>query len=238
MKQFSAILLMLTFCVVSFAITAMDSLAMKINEAEKLNNPDLYYNLGIDYFSAGDLGMANLNYLKALNLNSAHTKARANLELCKRLSPDAKLYPQHLFLVRALLQGLDFLSINRAAYLSLLLLLLSGASLMWLLFYDPNKERALPSLVLILCVSLCIGSFIFLGVKSYRQRHNRLAVVVSPTVELMSLDSTPKPILEVHSGLIVTVMEHNDKLLTVRLPNGQMGMLPVESLRLVIKSGL
>jgi tetratricopeptide (TPR) repeat protein len=211
-----------------------DSLQHKAQQADKTNNADLYYNLGVDYFAAGNQGMANLYFLRALNLNSAHKMAKANLDLAVRLSSDANLYPERLFLVRALFQGLDFLSVNRVAYLSLILLLFSGLSLLWLLFYDPDKERALPILVLILFATLCLGSFSIMGFKSYAQKHNQQAVVVARATSLMPMDTeATKPITEIHAGLIVTVLETKPDYYAVRLPNGQVGRVVSESLRQV-----
>lgn len=212
----------------------VDSLQLKAQQADKTNNADLYYNLGVDYFAAGNQGMANLYFLKALNLNSAHKMAKANLDLALRLSSDANLYPQRLFLVRALFQGLDFLSVNRVAYLSLILLLCCGFSLLWLLFYDPEKERALPIFMLILFATLCLASFSIMGFKAYAQKHNQQAVIIARNVSLMPLDTAAtKPITEVHAGLIVTVLEAKPDYYAVRLPNGQLGRVESESLRQV-----
>ncbi len=205
------------------AVAQVDSLAADSD----IHNADYYYNKAVDYFASGNQGYANLYYLKALRLNTAHKYARANLDLAIRMSPDSKLYPERLFLVRALFQGLDFLSVNRLAMLSLVLLLLTALSLAWLLFYDPDKERALPILSLALLCLLCISSFTLLGVKSYRQRNNPLGVLVAGNEQLLPLsDTSTKPITDIHAGLIVTILETKGEFVIVRLPNGQVGKLP------------
>ena len=71
-----------------------DTLDKAIRLAEQKKNPDLFYNLGVEFFSRGEIGMANLYFLKALNINSAHSPARTNLELSIHYSPDADLYPE------------------------------------------------------------------------------------------------------------------------------------------------
>lgn len=213
----------------------LDSLASQASRAERINNADLYYNLGVDYYAAGEQGLANLYYLKALNLNSAHRAARANLDLSLRLSQDYKLYPQRLFLVRALFQGMDFLSVNRLAYISLLLLILSAACFVWLLYYNPDKERALPILSLIFFTLLCLIAFISLGTKSYAQRHNQQAVLISQSAKLLAPEAeNTTPVMELHAGMIVTILETKDGYSTVRLPNGQTGRLNQAVLRRVV----
>jgi len=191
-----------------------------------INNADYYYNKGLDYFAAGNQGYANLYFLKALNLNSSHKYARVNLDLAVRMSPDSKLYPEHLFLVRLMFQVLDILSVNRLAVLSLLLLLLTALSLAWLLFYDPDKERALPLLFFVLLLLLCIGSFTSLGIKSHKQRHSPLAVLIAGNTQLLPLSETEsKPLADIHAGLILNFIETKGEYSVVRLPNGQMGRI-------------
>jgi len=111
-----------------------DTLDKAMRIAEQKKNPDLFYNLGVEFFSRGEIGMANLYFLKALNINSAHSPARTNLELSIHYSPDADLYPEQLFLVQVLFKVLNYLSVNRLAIIGLVFLFLSALSLCWLLF--------------------------------------------------------------------------------------------------------
>ncbi len=208
-----------------------DSMQQTVIKAEKAPNADLFFNLGVDFFSLGDVGHANLYFLKALNINSAHKQARANLDTSMRLGQDSKLYPQRLFLVRVLYQFSDFLSVPRLAMFALIFLLLSALALAWLLFYDPEKELALPILTLSFVSLLCLCSFIALGIKSYRQSHNPLAVVITPRCELFSAASAP--IMELHAGLIVHIIEAKTDFITVRLPNGETGKIETKHLKRV-----
>ena len=210
-----------------------DSLDRVINEAEQKKNADLFYNLGVEFFSRGEIGMANLYFLKALNINSAHPQARANLELSKHYSPDADLYSEQLFLVQVLFRVLNYLSVNRLAVGGLIFMLLSALALCWLLFYNPEKERALPILTLALCVLLCISFFVTLGIKLHHQQHNRNAVIIAREAELFSPASN-NVIQEVHSGLIVKIVRENGNYYLVRLPNNQLGRVKKEVIRKVV----
>ncbi len=227
------LLSLLTLLLLSCVLSAQaNSISTSVPAKSKdIHNADFYYNKGVDYYAAGNQGLANLYYLKALNLDTAHKFARSNLELSQHLSTDSKLYPQRRFLVRVLMQVLDFFSVNRLAIIALLLLFCSVAALAWLLFYDPDEERALPLLVFVLLFAMCLGSFTLLGFKSYHQTHNKLAVLITATEQLMPAQGiSKKSIMEVHEGLIITMITSKDGLSTVRLPNGQLGKLPTKSL--------
>ncbi len=210
-----------------------DSLQKAIRQAEHSPNADLLYNIGVDFFRQGDAGHANLYFLRALNLNSAHKQARANLDTSLRLGQDARLYPEHLFLIRVLYQLLDFFSVNRLAVLSLLFLGLSSLALIWLLFYDPNKERALPILVLTALLLVTGFDFSALAVKSYQQSHNNKAVVVVQSMPLYPPRGNT-PLFNVHAGLTVKVLNGKGQYWLVRMPDGQTGRLKAETLEKVI----
>ena len=210
-----------------------DSLDRIINEAEQKKNADLFYNLGVEFFSRGEIGMANLYFLKALNINSAHSQARTNLELSIHYSPDADLYPEQLFLVQVLYKVLNYLSVNRLAMGGIIFMFLSALALCWLLFYNPEKERALPILTMSLCVLLWISFFVTLGVKLHHQQHNRNAVIIAREAELLSPASN-NVIQEVHSGLIVRIVQENGNYYLVRLPDNQLGRVKKEVIRKVV----
>lgn len=210
-----------------------DSLQRATRIAEKSRNADRYYNLGVDYFTLGEVGQANLYFLRALNINSAHKYARANLDTSTRLGQDARLYPEHLFLVRVFLLVLDFFSVNRLAWISLILLFVSALLFIWLLYYDPEKERALPILLLALFLLLCISSFTALGIKSYQQKRNSHAVLQA-SVSPFYPPKGNTALFEVHAGLVLQVLNDKGTYWLVRLPDGQTGRLKASDLEKVL----
>lgn len=234
MKRFLLISTILFCCVLPLLAITDSTSTQTAKEKHEPHNADYYYNQAVAYFDSGNQALANLYYLRALNLNSSHKHARANLELSLRLSADSKLYPQHKFLVNATYRLLWFFSVNRLAIISLILLLLTSLCLAWLLFYDPDKERALPLLSFIVLCMLCLSSFTLLGYKSYQQRNNELGVIISPAEKLLSANADVA-IADVHAGLIVTVLETHDELYLLRLPDGQTGRLPKHSVARVLQ---
>ncbi len=217
----------------NFGSNLPDSLQEAVKLAEKSRNADLYYNLGVDFFSLGEVGSANLYFLRALNIDSAHKYARANLETTIRLGQDARLYPEHLFLVRVFLQILDFFSVNRLAVISLILLLATAGVLVWLLFFDPEKERALPILLLAFFLLLCLASFIALGIKSYQQKNNSRAVLQA-AVSSFYPPKGDAALFQVHAGLWVKVLNDKGAYWLVQLPDGQTGRIKAADLEKVL----
>ncbi|MDD4309500.1 MAG: hypothetical protein PHO32_03905 [Candidatus Cloacimonetes bacterium] len=217
-------------------IAAVYGMAQTVTDAPQptINNPDIYYNMGVQAFTEGNPGQATLQYLRALRLNSAHKQARTNLDLAIRMSPDSEMYPEHLFLVRVLIQFWNYLSLNRLALLCLVLLALSALAFLWLMFYDPQKEIALPLIVTGFVTLLCLLGFIMLAYKAHAQNHNQKAVLMVPSAQLMPQnDNSTKPLAEIHAGLILRVLKEENGLYIVILPNGLMGKLPAEAVQFV-----
>jgi hypothetical protein len=229
--------IILVLVIVGFAISAGANVLEQMLELERsgVQNADLYYNIGVGYWQTGQSGKANLYFLRALNLNSAHKAAAENLDYICGLSPDKDQYPQRLFLVRVFFAAYDFMSLNRMAILCLVLLFIAALSLHWLMHYDPEKERAFPELISGIAVILFIVAGIFLGIKAYRQAFNNKAVVIADTAELRSeADQTASRLALIHENLILTVEKTKGEWCLVRTPNGTTGWLPAADLARVL----
>lgn len=224
MKAFWTLLILSTLIFGGLAASEFDQL--KALEEQGLQNPDLYYNLGVTYWQLGQSGMANLYFLRALNLDSAHKLAKENLGFVTALSQDRQLYPQQLFLLRVFWEVYDYLNLNRMAILTLTLLLLSALSLSWLLHYDPDKERGLPSLIFGICLFLLLSSTTFLGIKAYRQAHNSKAVLIQSQAELRAEpELKASRVAVIHEALILKVEASKPGWSLVRLPDGNSGWI-------------
>lgn len=221
-RCFLITLLFLLFC----SLGASEFEKLKALDEQGVQNPDLYYNLGVTYWQTGQSGMASLYFLKALHLDSAHKAARENLNYSIRLSKDRDLYPQRLFLVRVFLEVYDFMNMNRMAVLNLGLLILSSLSLLWYINYDPAKERGLPGLVLgtmlcLLLISVSVSAF-----KAYRIKGNRQAVLLEESAELReNPEDSAKRVATIHEGVILDIRKTAGDWLFVNLPNGDGGWI-------------
>lgn len=233
MKTIRMILILSIMVFSGLAASEYDEL--KALEEQGIQNSDLYYNLGVTYWQLGESGMANLYFLRALNIDSAHKPAKENLSYVVGLSQDRDLYPQRLFLLQIFWEVYDFLSLNRMAILTLFLLLISVLSLSWLLHYDPDKERGLPSLILGICLFLLLSSISLLGVKAYRQAHNPKAVLIQSQADLRAeADDKASRVAVIHEALILIVEGSSQGWSLVRLPDGNSGWVQNEAIRRVL----
>nr|MDK2851305.1 hypothetical protein [Candidatus Cloacimonadota bacterium] len=209
---------------------------LKMIEGHGIKNADLYYNLGVTYWQSGQTGMANLYFLKALNLDSAHKLAKENLNYSISLSPDRELYPQRPYLLRLFYEIYDFMNLNRLAVLCLVLLLISALLLNWLMHYNPQKERDLPILIFSISLFFLIVSSAFLTVKAYRQVHNPKVVLLTEQAELRAEADPDTPrVAVVHEGIIMDIIEEDGDWYLLRLPDGKSGWLKAEAVSRVVE---
>lgn len=199
--------------------TSLDSL-LKL-ESSGIKDPDLYYNIGVAYYRANDTGRAMLYFLRAVNLNSAHSRASQNISFIRDLSPDREMMVQRQFLESMFLRVYDWFNLNRAALAALFWLLITALCVHWLLHWDPTKERGLPTLILLissLILTACVGLVI---TKAYRMRHNKKAVVASDNSALYSAPSeSAREDTAVNAALIVIAQKTDNGFSQVILPDG------------------
>ncbi len=197
-----------------------------------VRNADLYYDLGVCHYHLGDRGRAVLNFLRALNLNSAHRQARENLAWIHSTSPDLPQDPPRPYLAQLFLHLWDFFSRDRLAFAVLVLTLLTTLSLHLLFHYPPQRERGLPVLLVMVCALLLVGFASALGLKNQRWRHNARAVVLNPA-ELRSAPAAGRMLKELPPAAIVTVKKAQGQQLQVILPDGLSGWIDREVIEAV-----
>ncbi|MDD3535875.1 MAG: hypothetical protein PHC50_07015 [Candidatus Cloacimonetes bacterium] len=231
------ILLILMLLLAFIALNASEWEKLLELDTSGVQNADLYYNIGVGYWQDGQSGMANLYFLRALNLDSNHRAAKENLEYVIELSPDKSLYPQRQFLVSAFWQFYDFLTLNRLALISLVLFALFAAAWVWLLNYPLEKERGLPELVLGIMLFLFLGSASLLGIKAYRRAYNNKAVMISQQEFLrQSIQSDSEKLMMLHEGVVLELIRTGKESHLVRTPDGVKGWLPAASIRMVTET--
>ena len=227
----------LILCALSciFTLNAVDHSAkldaLKAVEAKGIENPDLFNDIGLANYHLNRPAQANLYFLKALNLNSAHREAAHNLDFVCRLSRDRELYPQRQFLETFFYGKYDFFNLNRAAIAALIMLLLSALCLHWLMHCDPDKERGLPTLLLIISLLFLLFFSGLTATKAYRMSHNNKAVVKSDNTALYSRpERTARSSIVVNEALVVLIGEHQADWSRIILPDGSSHWVPSSAL--------
>lgn len=201
--------------------------------ARGIRNADLYYDLGVCHYQLGERGEAVLNFLRALNIDSAHKQARENLDFINATSTDLPREPEQPYLAQLFLRIYDFFSLNRLALVVLILAFLTTLSLHLLFHYPPEKERGLPVLAVLVCAILLLAFGSALAVKNHRYLHNSKAVVLK-VAELKSTQASGRKLKKLLPGTTVTVKEKSGAQLQVILPDGLSGWIDSKAAEMVV----
>jgi tetratricopeptide (TPR) repeat protein len=188
---------------------------------------DLYYNLGNAYYKAGQIGLAIFNYERALALDADQPDARRNLETARaaaeRLGRDrVEGKVADPFWSRAVT------AIARPTLLWLFLALYYACflALVGLRFLAPSLGRAaLGTGAGLFGVAALVAGALFFG-RLAHDRHVREGVVLPDEV---TVKDGPSPgastAFQLHAGLKVRLVEHDQEWVRVRLPNGLEGWM-------------
>lgn len=197
--------------------------------AEGLTSEVLHYNLGNAYFRTQQLGKAILHYEKALQLAPSDGDIQHNLEVAYALQTD-EMEPLPAFFLSKWWRGLrGRLSANGWTVFGLLLLWISaGGLLLWLLGKE-RTQRKRGFLVGIITLVLCTLPFSLALSRKHFDEHSKEAVLLAHETQLhFAPDADSQVVLTVHEGLKVDLQDRISGWYKVRLPNGEIGWLPVE----------
>ncbi len=202
------------------------STALNKQLTEGIRNPELYNQLGLSYYHQGKTGMATVNFLRALRLNSAAKSARNNLEFAITHSQDRELYPEESFLSTFFSKIFEALNLNFLAVIMLVLLILLAACLHWLMHLPYSAEKAIPIMWTLICgmFFLVFSAMTIFKFQGYVNKNQ--AVVVEAEVSGYSGPGTEyAKTFTIHDGLILHISRQDKDWFLVTLPNGAAGWI-------------
>lgn len=204
-------------------------------EAQGLESPELYYNIGNAFFKASDYAHAILYYERALKLDPSYADARFNLEFASQSVQDRIESVPEFFLktwIRRL--GYLFSSDTWTALFFVLLALALAGGLLFLLGSGGAARRAgffagLAALLLSFC---CLGF-----AASQKASYNRADSAVV-TVPVSSVKSSPgseaaKDLFILHEGTRVRILDEVGGWWNIELADGRQGWLRSSDLELI-----
>jgi tetratricopeptide (TPR) repeat protein len=198
--------------------------------ASGLRHSSVYYNLGNAYFKQGDLGRAILNYRRAQYLDPRDADVTTNLNIARTQTVDKLEAPPEDGLSNLVQLAEEWLTMNEAMLLALILWLLM-AVLALLMLFKPNWRRwagiALGALAVLLLVGL-----ISMTNRSYKEQNSPAAVIVAQTVDVTSGPGTSEQYLiefTLHSGAEVSLIESRSNWQRITLPGDLQGWVPAEA---------
>ena len=198
--------------------------------AEGFTSADLYYNLGNAYYRTDQMGLAILNYERALRLNPSMSDARDNLALTDSKTVDRITPLPKLFIVR----WVDFLctrftpEIWRVVWIVLLVLV--GCSIVLMRLGSRRGLRKTGLAIGLFCLILLVVTTLLLLDSTRRYNAHNQAVILQQAIVVKSspeIQSTDKMVLHEGTKLIV-----NDSLANwykITIADGTTGWCQKES---------
>lgn len=187
-------------------------------------NADLYYNLGNAYYRTDKIGLAILNYERALRLNPSMSDAKENLALANSKTQDRITELPRLFIVR----WIDWLCTAitphawRTVWLVLLAVVAAAAiALRW--GQDATLRKAGLTTGIVTAVLLLAATLLLLGSTSRYNSHSdaivmEQSITVKGSPEQQSVDK-----MLLHEGTKVEVLEELSGWYKIRIADGTTG---------------
>jgi tetratricopeptide (TPR) repeat protein len=191
----------------------------------------VFYNLGAAYYQAGDLARALINYRRAQNFIPRDNDLATNIALIRVQRLDVQ--GDETGLVESL-SGLTsgFLTMTELFWIALVswalwFALLSAAIL-------RGRLREMLRGPLLIFGILALAGLLFLGSRLYAATSIPSAVVVEPTVSVMSGPGEDfLEIFQLHGAAEVHLLEKNADWVRFSLPDGRQGWIPAEAVETV-----
>ncbi len=205
----------------SSAVSEDQLLLSKLEKIEQqgIKDADLYYDIGVCHHRLGNIGYATLYYLRALNLNSAHQASQHNLNVLKKLNPEA-FEPDNLYLLELLKRIIAWLNYPRLAVLILIFTLFVVICINWLLHLKPDSEKGPPVLLLSLSSLFLLIFGLALPLKMHSVKNDTRAVVVSPQASGFIYEKPDDSSTPIPQASIVKIIDQRSGIYQVRTPSG------------------
>lgn len=191
---------------------------------------ETYYNLGNCHYRMGQIGLAILNYERALRQNPADEDARHNLDIAQKSTVDEFNVVPTPPLTQIFTDISGVFSPNIWAILGLFFGTMAVILFAWFLFRKRNAVVGFVALT-----ALIIG----LGLTGMAWGANRInqrvfGIVTAANVYVKSAPSSQASDLYIlHEGTKVRVLESFESWQKVRLPDGKTGWLPQSGVELI-----
>ncbi len=194
----------------------------------------LYYNLGNAYFKAGHLGLAVVNYERALKLMPGDEDTRANLSFARELLSDEVQEPPLPLAIGWVVDLYQRMRPNLLAEILAVCFLLGGAAMTVLLSERWPALRSASMGVVITCVVLTAVAGGSLAAKLHTAATRVEAIIVTENAYVRSGPGETSPRLaEIHEGLKVRVLGEREGWLQISLASGLTGWIQKDQIETI-----
>ncbi|HEX2983006.1 MAG TPA: tetratricopeptide repeat protein, partial [Ignavibacteriales bacterium] len=194
----------------------------------------VYYNLGNSYYRTGNIGMAILNYERALKIEPndedvLHNLAVANALIADRIEPLPKLFIFEWF------DGLvDLFSLSAWTFITYFFYLLVLSSIALYFFSGKFKLQRISFFTGIGSAALMLFFALILFIKANKEMNESYAIVISSAVTVKtSPDSQSSDAFIIHEGLKIKLEDEIAGWCKIKLSDGKLGWMSKESLAVI-----
>lgn len=195
----------------------------------------LYYNLGNAYFKSDMIGLAILNYSRALKLDPSIEDAKYNLDLASARTVDKIDSVPEFFVLTYIRDVRKMLDGNTWAVLSLLFLGIALSGIVVWLVIPSLALRKLGFTVGVLGAALCVVSFVSATAWRDDMQNSSMAVVINTATPVQSSPGATgaKDLFVLHEGTTVEVLQKADLWCEIAIANGDKGWVNAGSIEVI-----
>ena len=201
-----------------------DAARLYENELKKGVAAELYYNLGNSYYKSNEIGMAILNFERALRLDPDYEDARYNLKIAESKIVDNVNSTPTFFVKRLFNALITSNTSNHWTVISFVCFIVALVLFFFFVFSRNRRNRKYGFFGMFLFAGLFVTALIFSGIRKDQFLNRNEAIVMSGAVTAKSSpDKSGTDIFQLHEGTKVLVKSTLSGWTEITLENGAVG---------------
>lgn len=190
---------------------------------------ELYYNLGNAYYRSNELGLAILNYERALAVNPFYKDAKYNLEIAQERITDNVTDTQSFFLSKWINALIHTLKAHTWMWISVSLFLLALVGLFCYFFAKSLALRKTGFHVAWIALLISIVTLVFCLVGNSQEQSRREAIIMAGIVNAKaSPDRSGTDLFVLHEGTKVRITDRLTDWVEIEVGNNK-GWIPAKA---------
>ena len=197
---------------------------------EKVENPDLYYNIGNTYYRQGNLGQAIWAYEKGIQLSPLHKDLKYNLDFVNARVKDRIEVPKGILFIEMYRTIKRNVKLNDLLLWGGIMMLLASFATFFKVFNILDNIFAYRMTVILFIFSLLLH---MIALDKYWEISDKNeGIIISSIVNVRSapIDRDEKIIFRIHEGLKVDIVQSQPGWFEIILLDGKKGWIEHQSL--------
>ena len=197
---------------------------------EKVENPDLYFNIGNTYYRQGNLGQAIWAYEKGIQLSPLHKDLKYNLDFVNARVKDRIEVPKGILFIEIYRTIKRNVKLNDLLLWGGIMMLLASFATFFKVFNILDNIFAYRMTVILFIFSLLLH---MIALDKYWEISDKNeGIIISSIVNVRSapIDRDEKIIFRIHEGLKVDIVQSQPGWFEIILLDGKKGWIEHQSL--------